>query len=223
MSVYTDRLETFLNEGRLTRKEWASQDDAGRATACLLAALVPECGRDGSAAACPAELMPAWLAHLTPWIDDAGSEENWMETVFRFADLAASWHVLDTETWRRLEYRVKAVVVREAVRHTTNAGALSACETVIDLCDRAASGEAIPDTTWSAARSAARSAERSATWSAARSAESAAWSAESAASSAAWNAESAASAVDAANAAADRIIAGVLDAIETAIRKALAE
>ena len=209
MSVYTDRLETFLNEGRLTRKEWASQDDAGRATACLLAALVPECGRDGSAAACPAELMPAWLAHLTPWIDDAGSEENWMETVFRFADLAASWHVLDTETWRRLEYRVKAVVVREAVRHTTNAGALSACETVIDLCDRAASGEAIPDTTWSAARSAARSAERSATWSAAR--------------SAAWSAESAASAVDAANAAADRIIAGVLDAIETAIRKALAE
>jgi len=190
MSVYSDRLELFLNEGRLIRGSWNGRDDDGRETACLLAALVPGCS---STSNCPADLMPAWLAHLTPWIDDAGSEENWMETVFRFADLAASWHVLSPEQWRRLDFVVRGIIVQEAMAHTTDEPVLAVCRTVLALCNRTAAGETITPAEWSAAESAARSAARSA-----------AWSAESAA-SAAWSA------------AADRIIAGILDAIQTAI------
>ena len=65
-------LQQLIDEGRLIRRAWAGTDDQGRETACLLAAISPEAGQAQNPNACPAHVMPQWLAHLTPWIDDAG-------------------------------------------------------------------------------------------------------------------------------------------------------
>ena len=54
-------LNKHIAEGTLIRNQWTGTDAQGRATACLLAALAPECGADQSAASCPAEVMPSWL------------------------------------------------------------------------------------------------------------------------------------------------------------------
>jgi hypothetical protein len=83
-----DKILGYLNSGRLIRGAWTGTDSQGRRTACLLAALSPEAGRSKDPGACPASVMPAWLAHLTPWIDDAGSKEAWPGTVRRYAELA---------------------------------------------------------------------------------------------------------------------------------------
>ena len=109
-----DRLDMYIAENRLIRQKWTDGHDR----ACLLAALSPECGAAKSSDKCPAELMPPWLARITPWIDDAGSLEAWPGVVRRYAQLGRRWHVLTAEDWTRLDYRVRALCVREAMRHT---------------------------------------------------------------------------------------------------------
>jgi hypothetical protein len=150
------RLDQYIAEDRLIRGKWMD----GKTRACLLATLAPECGEAQSAAVCPAEIMPAWLAHLTPWLDDAGSEAAWPAMVRRYAALAHRWHVLTPEAWRRLDYAARAICVREAVTHTTDAQAIAACETVLALCDRAAGGDLVTEAEWSAARAVAGVADR---------------------------------------------------------------
>lgn len=84
-SERVSELERRIAEGTLARGRWTGTDARGRQTACLLAALAPECGVSGSAGSCPAEVMPAWLAHLTPWLDDAPSAEAWPGLVRRYS------------------------------------------------------------------------------------------------------------------------------------------
>jgi hypothetical protein len=150
-----ERLDTIRSEGRLVRQTWTGTDGAGRDTACLLAALSPEAGAAGQASACPADVMPAWLAHLTPWVDDAGTAEHWPEVVSRYAALAHRWSVLTPATWGRLDYRVRGLCVREAMRYTKSAAALAACETVAALCEWAADGDMASEELWAAAAAAA--------------------------------------------------------------------
>jgi hypothetical protein len=164
-----DRLDRYIAEDRLIRGKWL--DYKGRA--CLLVALAPECGTAHTPAVCPASVIPPWLAYLTPWLDDAGSLAAWPAMVRRYARLAHRWHVLTPETWRRLDYAARAICVREAVRHTTNAQSIEACETVIALCDRAASGDQPVAEAWAAAAAAAKAvaaaeAEAGAAWAAAK-------------------------------------------------------
>lgn len=65
-------LRVMLDEGRITHHEWSGLDSQGRQTLCLLGAL---CGTlITSTGACPATLLPPWLAALTPWIDDVVSD-----------------------------------------------------------------------------------------------------------------------------------------------------
>jgi hypothetical protein len=219
-----DRLDKYIAEDRLIRGQW----DDGKNRASLLAALAPTCGSAESAAVCPAEIMPAWLAHLTPWLGDNGSISTWPAMVRRYAAVAHRWHVLTPETWRRLDYAARAICVREALRHTTNAGAIEACETVIALCDRAASGDQPAAEAWSKAAGAAwaEAWAAGAAWAEAWAA-GAAWAAWAAAAeatareaeAAAW-AGAAARAAARAAAAADRITAAILSAIEAACTEA---
>jgi hypothetical protein len=110
-----DRLDLFIAENRLIRKDWGYTDSKGRELACLLAALAPEVGlgEDGEATKCPAEVMPLWLAYLTPWIDDAGGENQWPTVIRRYASLARRWEKLTAEDWQRLEYKVRSTILRE--------------------------------------------------------------------------------------------------------------
>ena len=233
---YQQRIENLnrhIEGGTLVRNSWGD----GRDRACLLAAMSPECAESKSPMDCPASVMPKWLAELTPWMDDHGSEEAWPHMVRRYAALAARWHVLSDGQWSRLEFVAKKIAVESCLEH--NEGA---CAPVIALLDRSIAGDIPSDEEWSAARSAAaaRSTARYAAWAAARSARSAAdaaaWSAADAADaaarsaanaadvaarSAAWSAaRSSAWAADAERyAAADRITASILDAIEAEIEK----
>lgn len=123
------RLDRMVREGTIIRHEWTDGHDR----ACLLAALAPECGEARSASACPADVMPMWLAELTPWIDDSGSAKAWPRVVRRYAALAHRWHVLEAASWRRLDYLCRAAALEEHARHVA-AGSARGQE--IDLARR---------------------------------------------------------------------------------------
>ena len=224
-----DRLDTMIAEGRLIRDAWTEGHDR----ACLLAALSPEAGAAQSAAACPAELMPPWLAYLTPWLDDAPSEHAWPHIVRRYASLARRWHVLDGRAWDRARIGALIAIVSEARTHTgDDTRVLSAADGVIAWLRRGAphhESTCVRDAAWAARAVAADAADaaRAATHASARAAD-AALSAADAARTAAWAAaartaewEAAArAATDAAEDASDRMASGVLDAIEREIAEA---
>ncbi len=213
---YQQRIENLnrhIEGGTLVRNRWGD----GRDRACLLAAMSPECAESESAMDCPASVMPKWLAELTPWMDDNGSEEAWPQMVRRYAALAARWHVLSDGQWSRLEFVAKKIAVESCLEH--NEGA---CAPVIDLLDRAIAGDIPSDEEWSAAWSAAWAAADHAAHAAsyaARAARSAA-AVRYAASAASYAASYAAwAAWPAEDAAADQITASILDAIEAEIDK----
>lgn len=112
-----ERLDFLIAEDRLVRQEWLGKDEDGRETACLLVALSPEVGEKKSVEACPVEVMPMWLAHLTPPIDDHGSIAAWSVMVKRFAGLAHRWHVLGAAAWDRLKNRWLVICLDEAESH----------------------------------------------------------------------------------------------------------
>lgn len=108
-----ERYEQMRREGRLLRTAWTDHDRA-----CWIAALSPEAGKARDAAACPAEVMPVWLAYLTPSVDDNVSSPAWPEMARRYGACARGWHRLDDAAWRRVEGAVRLTslaVAHEAV------------------------------------------------------------------------------------------------------------
>jgi len=202
MQHHIERLRAHIDAGTLIRGAWTGTDEQGRETACLLAALVPQCGIEESASVCPAEVMPAWLAYLTPRIDDNGTVEAWPGMVARFASLASRWHALDADAWQRVKYRWLAAVVREAMSHTSEEPVVAVCERVATLCEGVVATGTIDAASFLAA-------EEEASAAAARAA--------AAAASAAWaSAREVATAVRAARAAAEAAKASEARAAETA-------
>jgi hypothetical protein len=137
-------LDVMIEEGRVIRKAWTGTDSLGRHTACLLAALVPVCGKKETSIVCPADVMPAWLAHLTPRMDDFGSIEAWPGMIRRYSDLANRWSVLTPATWSRLDYKARKI----AVLH--NRSDNSAVLDVVKLLDRAIDGDLPTYLEWAA-------------------------------------------------------------------------
>ena len=103
----------------IARKAWSTEEN-GRQIACLLATISPEAGRKKDAGACPIALMRPWLAHLTVWLDDCGSDEAWWPRIQRYAAVIERVSKLDDAADRRLQYAIRALSVREAMRHTKN-------------------------------------------------------------------------------------------------------
>ena len=202
-----DRLDALIREDRIIRGAWTERDRA-----CLLAALAPEAGKAQSASTCPAEVMPEWLAHLTPWIDDAPSEEAWPALVRRYAALARQWHVLDAAGWERARIGALISIVSEARAHCPQheTQTLAAIDGVLAWLRRGAPASERLAALWAAEASATAAAAVTAAFGADCAAE-AAKAAQSAAKAAAkaaarWSAT-----------ASDRIAASVLDAIEREI------
>lgn len=207
MTNHIESLRNYITNGTLIRGKWTGTDAQGRHTACLLAAMVPQCGEDQSSAACPADVMPSWLARLTPDLDDRGTLAAWPAMVERFASLAARWHTLDAAAWLRVQYTFLAACVREAASHTNEKKALDVCERVALLCDGVVETGVVDAKAFDDARAEAWAAAWAA-WAAAWAAETAwaaAWAARAAAAEAAW-AE--------AWAAWDRVTVALFDAIE---------
>ena len=126
-----ERLNRFISEGRVIRGGWGGADEQGREEACLLVALSPEVAEYGDAGACPAGVMPAWLAYLTPWMADRGTGTEWSRVVRRYAACAARWSVLDEAAWRRVEIAARRACVSEAMSHTADEKVLNSCHAVL--------------------------------------------------------------------------------------------
>ena len=209
-------LQRILFEGRLTHGAWTRTHDDGRELLCLLAAMSPEVAEAEDADACPAHIAPPWLAHLLPWIDDAGTDAARPTVWARVADLQARWSALWPDGWpedvsRRADARVRRAAVLAARVHATERE-LPAIDGVVALLDRRIAGDEPGEGEWSAVASAAAASAASASaasWAAARAAVSASWAA---AAGAAWKAARAA-----ARAAADALTVEILDIIEAEI------
>jgi len=103
---YSNRLSNLtmmVRENLLIRHQWVGQDESGMRTACLLAALSPEVATFRNAAACPASVMPGWLAYLTPSMDDHVTDNYWPIMINEYAAVAAIWPVLDSFAWERIK------------------------------------------------------------------------------------------------------------------------
>jgi hypothetical protein len=225
------RLDAAIAEGRIIHGAWRRVDDNGRELVCLLAALSPEAARRGDPDACPAEVMPAWLARLTPSVDYGVSSKYRPELIRRYAGLAHRWHVLDADGWLRCNLRVRRAALVEAMAHTADEHVLGLCDRVLGLLDRELAGDSVSYAEWrlmsvavvAATREAERAAERESARVAERAAVRVAGVAERAAGGAARMAEGAAyaaAAVDSWVAAWDRMAAAILDAIEFEIERA---
>jgi hypothetical protein len=153
MTYNIDRAIEYLREGRLLRGGWTGLDNQGRETACLLAAIVPECGRRKSAAVCPSSLMPPWMASLTVFIDDKGTDEAWPRTVVRYVSLLRRSRALSESAWTRLDYRCRRVAVLEArPAAMPKPDSLAAIDVVLTLLDRAIASDMPTDAEWSIVR-----------------------------------------------------------------------
>jgi len=205
-----ENLNRHIEAGTLVRKEWGD----GHERACLLAALSPESSQGQSPSGCPASVMPQWLAHLTPWMDDAGSEEAWPVMVRRYANLASRWRTLSDDQWSRLDFAARKIALESCLEHNK-----AACEPVLRLLDQSIAGDHVPAEDWDAAAAAARDAAYAAADAAADAAYAAAHTAAAAARSAAYTAAYAADTA-AGSAAVDHITTKILDAIEAEIEKA---
>lgn len=209
-----ERLHTLINEDRIIRNDWVGLDEQGRETACLLAALSPEVVKHRNASACPAELMPEWLAHLTPWVDDYSSEAEWPRMVRRYAACAARWSSLDDAAWRRVEIAARRASVVEAMSHTTEERVLDVNRAVLAWLDDDMP-EQPRDALWETVEAVVAAAERRRRWSRAAAA---AWASLEAVGAAATAVRAAAAeatvAARAAAGAADRITDAILTALE---------
>lgn len=219
-----------LAEGRLIRGRWSDTDEQGRELLCLYTALVGT--PDSRPQECPEALAPQWLAHMLPWMDDSGSESAWRSMVERVARLAPRFGELTAAC----EWRVRARIVREAMRHTTEQPVLAVCERVARLCERRGAGETVEEEEFvsaereAAAAAAEREAAAAATRAAAAAAEREAAAARGAARAAVWAAaweavweavweatraaEAAARGATRAAAVVDRLTTAILDEIE---------
>jgi hypothetical protein len=125
------RLNKMVADNRILRGAWTD----GHERACLLAALSPEAGCQESASACPSWVMPEWLAHLTPWIDDECSHDNWDKIVGKYANLAGRWHVLDDAAWDRCHLATRRAILAEAMQHNEQRKVSSACAAAMAWLD----------------------------------------------------------------------------------------
>ena len=141
------RLITTIREGRLSQTTWGKDAD-GQRLVCLLSAISPEVSEARTAAACPAGVMPAWLAHLTVSMFDGVAPTDAVPLAMRYAEVLRRWHVLTPERWARLDYEVKSLAVRYAATSTKAELTLAACERAALLCDRASVGNATIDEEW---------------------------------------------------------------------------
>ena len=134
--------DTMLSGGRITRYQWTGRDDNGRVTACILAAIFPQAGKAKSASVCPSDQMWPWLAHLTPWINDFGSEGLWQQVVQRYAKILHNLHRLDAADGKRLELVCKRIFVSEARSHARPGSrkTLEVIDLVIELIDLSLAG-----------------------------------------------------------------------------------
>lgn len=165
-----DRLDAYIRENRILRSRWSDLDADGREHACLIVALAPEVGAQGAVAQCPADVIPAWLAYLTPALDDGVSMAAWPEIVQKYARVVRMGATtLDDAGWRRVQARFLLAVDPSLEGETV--------PTVAAALWSASRAEVLAEA-WAAASRAARAASEAASnarWAASGAGRAAAW------------------------------------------------
>lgn len=164
-------VERLHSEGKIMRGSWGD----GREQACYYSALVPGAK---STAACPAWLMPRWVADLLPLINDNVSPQAWPDITKRFVQFAANLVNMTPERWARALLITKQASLEIALPHNP-----AAVQPVLDLVNRALAGDEPSANEWAKAEAKAAAAAKANLW---------AWAAAKAASAAAARAASAA-------------------------------
>jgi len=140
-----DRLDRFIEEDRIVRHTWGD----GQELACLLLAIAPEVSYEddngqtySSPMRCPADVLPKWMAKLTPYIDDCGSDTAWPKTIRRYArTVRAASMTFSEEQWAKVE-----LAVQLAFLHKYGHRLEGLTSTVENACRAWAAGEeAFPD------------------------------------------------------------------------------
>lgn len=131
-----DTLDQLIEENRVIRWQWnVPADDTadGRERLCLLAAISPEVVTAQTHAACPAALLPGWLAELTPSIDDHTSGDKWPQIIREFSRaVRAGAARLDAAGWERVKLRLLLAIVGVARRHGADACCILASRILTD-------------------------------------------------------------------------------------------
>src|SRR6185295_5775000 len=102
----------FADEGRLTQGYWHSKAEDGRDIACLLGSIHPSVTR---ASQCNGDLMPMWLAALTPVLFDGILTAEIVSIARRYGALIGRGHALSLEAWGRVLSRFLIRTIDEAV------------------------------------------------------------------------------------------------------------
>ncbi len=99
------------DEGRIIKKVWRKQS-RGKEMVCALAAFGPNIN---SAADCPAEYMPSWLAELIPVLDDGLPNDQIGAFARGLGERAKRWHVIDAAAWDRVRVGFLSYLIRSAL------------------------------------------------------------------------------------------------------------
>jgi len=190
---------TFATEGRLVQSAWHTKHE-GREMACLLGSIHPSVTRPSD---CNGDLMPMWLAELTPTMFDGLPSSSVQAIGMRYGSLVSRWHVLKDENWNKVlnTFLIKLVdTALESARSVAKdlpvwAQVETSSKQVIAALksgnkEELAASEAASEAASWAASEAARAASWTASWAAS---EAASWAARAASWAASWAASEAAS------------------------------
>src|ERR1700679_3879209 len=95
-AIASENILRFCDEGRLTQARWHDRDADGRELACLLGSLDPSVD---NVAICNGDLMPLWLAKMTPGLFDGINVEKIYPLARRYGELIGRWGVLLKADW----------------------------------------------------------------------------------------------------------------------------
>ena len=101
---------SYIGEGRLIRGAW-SKEREGKHLGCLLHAA----GGYSSVEACPAELMPRWMAETTIKLFDGLPDDAVPDISKRYADLIGRWNRFTPTNWDHVLRRWLARLIDQAV------------------------------------------------------------------------------------------------------------
>jgi hypothetical protein len=106
------RVKKIAKDKRIIRDNWSNEVRVYNQVTqrvsvtyqyCLLGAMHKECAINRHHSYCPKEIMPMFMAAITPIIDDYVSLENWEAMVHRYISLASKWYKLTPQKWSEIE------------------------------------------------------------------------------------------------------------------------
>jgi hypothetical protein len=143
-----ERLDRFRREGRLIRGQYNTIRDDGKTTACLLSALSSRVWEEEDPNYCPTSIMPTWLAHVTIFMNDAGTDKHWPDVVAKYSDLAHRWSILKPHQWTMLDYRFRAIAIRFLMEDELDQKFRVCALDLLELIDKSGSGKATSARQW---------------------------------------------------------------------------